>query len=90
MTDLIPRALREWIPHALTAAGLIYAGAQTSSRQDSRQEETARQVAKLEARADRSDDRDVEVVRLVERVDGKVERVDAKLTMLIERTPARP
>ncbi|KTT72609.1 hypothetical protein [Sphingomonas endophytica] len=85
MTDLIPR-LRDWIPHAVTALGVVYASGQSTSRQ----QETARQVEKLEERADRNDERAVEFVRLAERIDGKVERVDGKLTMLIERTTAHP
>jgi uncharacterized coiled-coil protein SlyX len=78
--------VREWLPHAMAVTGIVFAGGQTFRGQS----ETDRRVEKLEARADRGDDRASELARTLERVDGKIERVDAKLTLLVERTPARP
>lgn len=79
--DLIPL-----LAIILTVAGIIYAAGQLHSRLG----ETERAVVELKNRADRNDDRFVELVGKVERVDGRVERVDGKLDLLIDRTPARP
>ncbi len=77
--------IREWLPHAMAIAGIVFAGGQTFRGQS----ETDRRVEKLEGRADRGDDKFSELGRTLERVDGKIERVDAKLSLLIERTPPR-
>lgn len=71
--------LREWLPQLPAIVALIFGGGQFYSRQA----ETDRRVAQLEVRVDRSDNTTVELVR-------KVERVDGKLDVLIDRTAARP
>lgn len=78
--------VRDWLPHAVGVAGMVFAGGQAMRGQS----EIDRRVEKLEGRADRGDEKFFELGRTLERVDGKIERVDGKLTLLIERTPPRP
>jgi hypothetical protein len=63
----------------MTIAGIIYAAGQLHSRISA----TESAVSKLETRADRVDGDTRDLGR-------KLERVDGKLDLLIERTPARP
>ncbi len=72
-------SMREWIPHVIALVGMIFAGGQLHGRLG----ENERRVVQLEARADRMDGDTRDLGR-------KIERLDGKLDVLIERTPARP